>query len=140
MTDMMSALRNQHYDQPAMDKAHHRFIALLGALPLATENAIPELLNSLRQQACEHFDQEERFMQMTDYNHYQNHSGQHQAFLNLLEDYQAALESKACPDIQEIHGALCQWQHEHQQLWDDPLATFLNYAASWRPHNTREVC
>ncbi|MBB1486251.1 bacteriohemerythrin [Oceanospirillum sediminis] len=134
MTDMTSALRIQHYDQPAMDKAHHRFTAILGALPLASETAIPELLNNLRKEAQEHFNQEERFMQMTDYENYEGHRQQHETFLELLENYQKALDYDDSPDIRQVHRALCQWQDEHQQRWDDPLANFLNYSASWRPH------
>lgn len=133
MVDMTSALRTQHYDQPAMDKAHQRFTAILGALPLASSAAAPALLDSLYQEAVEHFDQEERFMQVIDYEDYAGHRQQHQYFLTLLSDYQAAIRSEQAPDMQQIHSALCQWQDDHQQAWDEPLATVLNYGASWTP-------
>jgi len=138
MSDLIADLRTQHYDQPAMDKAHHRFTALLGALPLATKQAIPALLGSLRREVIDHFDQEERFMQMTDYELYEAHREQHQMFLKQLDEYQSAMASEGA-DIQKIHWSLCQWQHEHEKSWDEPLAYFLKYSASWRTHRAEEA-
>ncbi|WP_028301047.1 bacteriohemerythrin [Oceanospirillum beijerinckii] len=138
MSDLIADLRTQHYDQPAMDKAHHRFTALLGALPLATKQAIPALLASLRREVIDHFDQEERFMQMTGYERYDAHREQHQLFLKQLDEYQNVLESDGA-DIQKVHWSLCQWQHDHEKIWDEPLASFLNYNASWHPHHIEEA-
>lgn len=132
MPDITPTLRLQHYDLPAMDKAHHLFTALLGALPLVSTTALPCLLNNLTMNAREHFDQEERFMLATQYSGYDAHRSQHQQLLSLLTHYQQQLELGMELDPLDIHVQLCSWQDEHQQRWDDPLAQHLRHANCWK--------
>ena len=134
MTEMTTTLRLQHYNLPAMDRAHHHFTALLGALPMVSETALPCLLNSLILNVREHFDQEERFMLVTGYPGYESHRRQHQALLKMLDEYHQQLQHQAGPDALTLHSQLCLWQDEHQQSWDDPLAHYLRHAHSWHPH------
>ncbi|SFX61181.1 bacteriohemerythrin [Marinospirillum alkaliphilum] len=132
MRDITPTLRLQHYDLPAMDKAHHRFTALLGALPLVSHQALPCLLGNLIRTVREHCDQEERFMLATDYKDYGHHRAQHQQLLSTLEHHQHQLELGMELDPLDIHTLLCSWQDEHQQRWDDPLASHLRHATCWK--------
>ncbi|GAB2586953.1 bacteriohemerythrin [Nitrincola alkalisediminis] len=133
MTDMTATLRLQHYNLPAMDRAHHHFMALLGTLPMVSKTALPCLLNSLILNAREHFDQEERFMQVTGYPGYESHRQQHQALLKILDDYHQELQHQTPLDALTLHSQLCLWQDEHQQGWDGPLADYLRFTQNWQP-------
>lgn len=139
MPDITPTLRLQHYDLPAMDKAHHLFTALLGALPLVSQSALPCLLNNLLINVRDHFDQEERFMLATDFSGYEAHRSQHQQLVALLTHYQHQLELGVQLDPLELHVQLCSWQDEHQQSWDDPLANHLRQAKRWQGRPTHKV-
>ncbi|SFC12599.1 Hemerythrin [Marinospirillum celere] len=132
MPDITPTLRLQHYDLPAMDRAHHLFTALLGALPLVSKSALPCLLNNLLINVRDHFDQEERFMLATSFHAYDAHRSQHQQLISLLTHYQHQLELGENLDPLELHMQLCSWQDEHQQSWDDPLAQHLRQANRWQ--------
>ncbi|MFN3881863.1 MAG: bacteriohemerythrin [Nitrincola lacisaponensis] len=134
MTDMTMTLRLQHYNLPAMDRAHHHFTALLGALPMVSATALPCLLNNLILSAREHFDQEERFMLVSGFPDYALHRQEHQAFLQQLEACRQQLQHPAGMDADTLYNQLCLWQDEHQQSWDGPLAQYLRHAHSWHPH------
>lgn len=138
MPDITPTLRLQHYDLPAMDKAHHRFTALLGALPLVSGSALPCLLGNLLRNVREHFDQEERFMLATDYKGYDAHRDQHQNLVATLNRCQQQLELGLGVDPLDLHALLCGWQDEHQQSWDDPLAHHLRHATCWQQGNARQ--
>lgn len=136
MRDITPTLRLQHYDLPAMDKAHHLFTALLGALPLVSTSALPCLLNNLVMNLRDHFDQEERFMLATQFKGYDQHCAQHQQLLATLNHYQHQLELGIAVDPLDVHSLLCSWQDEHQQSWDDPLAHHLRHASCWQQQET----
>lgn len=142
MTDMTATLRLQHYNLPAMDRAHQHFTALLGALPMVSSTALPCLLNSLILNAREHFDQEERFMLVTDYPDYEAHRQEHQAILEKLEDFHQTIQKQTPLDALFVHRQMCLWKDEHQQVWDNPLAQYLQRTNSWYIENQSEfdVC
>ncbi|MBC7191601.1 hemerythrin family protein [Marinobacter sp.] len=133
MPDITPTFRLTHYEMPAMDKAHHLFTALLGALPLASRNALPCLLNNLLATVHKHFDQEERFMMATQYGSYGNHRHQHQQLVSLLTHFQHQLDLGEDLDPLDLHMQLCSWQDEHQQSWDAPLAQHLRRNNCWKP-------
>ncbi len=132
MSDLTSSLRLQHYDQPAMDRAHHRMTALLGAFPRASEEALRNLLHQLMQTASDHFDQEERFMLATDYDDYETHRAEHQHFISMLTRFKQEIELGKTPNKLSLYEQLCSWQDEHQQSWDDPLAQHLRHTTCWK--------
>ncbi len=131
----LSGCRSSHYqsmsDRAAMDHAHHKFTALLGALPLISQTAFPCLLNSLVMEAQDHFEQEERFMMATRYERHDAHKAQHQLLLDKLTGFQKALEQGKRVEPFEVQMVICEWQDQHQHNWDYPLADFLRQRASW---------
>jgi len=132
MPDITPTLRLHHYELPAMDKAHHLFTALLGALPLASRTALPCLLNNLLTNVRKHFDQEERFMLATGYAGYEDHRQGHQQLVSMLTHFQHQLDIGEDLDPLDLHMQLCSWQDEHQQSWDAPLAQHLRHASCWK--------
>lgn len=133
MPDITPTFRLQHYEMPAMDKANHLFMALLGALPLASRTALPCLLNNLLTNVQKHFDQEERFMMATGYDRYDHHRHQHLQLVSLLTHFQHRLDLGEDLDPLDLHTQLCIWQDEHQQSWDAPLAQHLKHNRYWKP-------
>ncbi|WP_417598934.1 hypothetical protein [Oceanospirillum sp.] len=130
-SEIAPGMRLQYYEHAAMDRAHHKFTALLGALPLVDKAAFSCLLEQIYQEAKEHFEQEERFMLTTEFDQYKAHKAQHDALLLLLDDQRNSLNAGHQPDAVGLQLKLCYWQDKHQQDWDYPLADFLRCRASW---------
>lgn len=129
--EIAPGMRLQYYEHAAMDRAHHKFTALLGALPLVDERAFGNLLEQIYQEAKEHFEQEERFMLTTEFDQYAGHKAQHDALLAMLNTHRTNLKAGEKPDAVELQLEICRWQDQHQQDWDYPLADFLRCRASW---------
>lgn len=130
-TEIAPGMRLQYYEHAAMDRAHHKFTALLGALPLVDDAAFAHLLEQIFQEAKAHFEQEERFMRTTEFDQYAGHKAQHDALLEVLEEYREDLKAGQTPNAVELQLAICRWQDQHQQDWDYPLADFLRCRTSW---------
>ncbi len=130
-SEIAPGMRLQYYEHAAMDRAHHKFTALLGALPLVDASAFANLLEQIYQEAKEYFEQEERFMQATEFDQYADHKAQHDALLAVLNGHRECLKNGEQPNAIELQLEICRWQDQHQQDWDYPLADFLRCRASW---------
>ena len=130
-SEVAPGMRLQYYEHAAMDRAKHKFTALLGALPLVDEGAFGKLLEQIYREANAHFEQEERFMLTTGFNQYTGHKAQHDALLAVLDQYRENLKAGNKPDAITLQLEICRWQDKHQQAWDYPLADFLRCRASW---------
>lgn len=130
-TEIAPGMRLQYYEHAAMDRAHHKFTALLGALPLVDASAFGRLLEQIYQEAREHFAQEERFMLTTEFDQYEGHKAEHEALLAILDTQRQALAKGEAVDAVALQLQICRWQDQHQQAWDYPLADFLRCRASW---------
>lgn len=137
--EIAPGMRLQYYEHAAMDRAHHKFTALLGALPLVDERAFGNLLEKIYQEAKEHFEQEERFMLTTEFDQYAGHKAQHDALLDVLNTHRANLKAGKQPNAVELQLEICRWQDQHQQDWDYPLADFLRCRASWMNSESKAI-
>jgi len=122
----------KYFEHAAMDRAHHKFTALLGALPLLKKEAFGPVLEQIFQEAKEHFAQEERFMQTTAFDQYAAHKLEHDTLLAELESCKASIAAGESVSAVDLQLKMCAWQDNHQQKWDYPLADFLRCRASWQ--------
>jgi len=71
--------------------------------------AMDALIDCLR----EHFDFEEKVLEMIQFAGFEDHRGTHQSILDKLGEYRTRLETASAPEAEEIVDALGPWMVDH---------------------------
>ncbi len=104
---------------PAIDRAHHEFVELLNALPMAPEAEFRKLFAKLTEHSREHFAEEERMMERSAFPVMGVHKAEHERVLKELEEVQRQLEEGEFEAAREyVMEQLSAWFVLHRNTMD----------------------
>ena len=109
-------------DLPRMDETHQEFVQLLQAVQAADDAGLPAAWQALVEHTAEHFAQEDRWMQATQFAAGSCHSLQHQAVLNIMREGGAQGDLRVLRTMAE---ELTVWFPQHTDSMDAALAAHL---------------
>lgn len=110
-----------------IDDDHHvlveRVNTVLECIAQRADNmTLSQALDNLGSFTREHFDQEEALMQKAGYARLQEHSAQHQALLEQMEQVISQLRANEAIDQMALYNKLTRWVVEHIQQFDCDFA------------------
>lgn len=113
-------------DLPLMDTTHQEFVALLGAVQDAGDEALLPAWHALVEHTVAHFGQEDRWMQSTRFASGNCHSLQHRVVLQVLAEGTERAQSQGdLRVLRAMAGELAVWFPQHTQTMDAALALHL---------------
>ena len=109
----------------AMDQTHHEFVACVGAMLEATDDALADALSAFVEHARRHFAEEDTAMRDTAYGSAGCHVDEHAAVLKSAQEVQVALRQGHRHVVRAFAAALADWFPEHARVMDQGLARWL---------------
>ncbi|WP_313076708.1 hemerythrin domain-containing protein [Melaminivora sp.] len=109
-------------DLPQMDGTHQEFVQLLQAVEEAPDADLPTAWQALVEHTSEHFAQEDRWMQATQFASGNCHSLQHKVVLKVMRE---GGEQGDLRVLRAMAGELATWFPQHTDSMDAALAAHL---------------
>jgi hemerythrin-like metal-binding protein len=109
---------------PAMDATHREFVDLLNALAEAEDSAFAAALDRLIEHTVEHFAQEDRWMEETEFG-VLCHIGEHQQVLDVMRKVREMVEGGDLRIGRKLAGELAPWFEHHASTMDTMLASHM---------------
>lgn len=111
----------------AMDDTHREFVECIAALQRCTDAALAERLADFARHACAHFEQEEQWMQSTDFPAAQCHADEHAAVLRSVREVEQLLRDGAHRQVaRDLTQALVDWFPGHADYMDAALSHWMS--------------
>jgi len=109
-----------------MDDTHREFVECVAALQTAADADIARCLAAFEAHAVEHFEQEKRWMDSTEFPAAQCHADEHTAVLNSVHEVQAILRDGGAVQVaRDLASALADWFPGHADYMDASLSQWL---------------
>jgi hemerythrin-like metal-binding protein len=112
-------------DLPQMDTTHEEFVALLGAVDAADDDALLDAWHALVEHTDVHFGQEDRWMRETRFASGNCHSVQHQVVLQVMREGEKRARAGELALLRMMAAELALWFPQHAQSMDAGLALHL---------------
>jgi hemerythrin len=115
---------------PRMDDSHREFADRIAALQTAAEPEVLDRLDELLHHTIEHFEQERKWMEETDFPATQCHVDEHEAVLGSLREVRDLMRARAdVAECRRLANALADWFPGHADYMDAPLSHWLSKRA-----------
>jgi hemerythrin len=112
---------------PAMDTTHREFVECVAALQGASEAELPGRLDDFARHAVTHFEQENQWMDSTEFPAAQCHADEHAAVLASVREVQALLAQGADRQVaRDLTQALVDWFPGHADYMDASLSQWMS--------------
>lgn len=109
-----------------MDKTHREFVEIVGAMLTAPDKALPGYFQALIKHCEEHFSQEERLMNSTDFPATECHTNEHNAVLTSIREVAAYIEGGGeAIEARRLATELARWFPGHTDYLDASLAQWV---------------
>lgn len=108
-----------------MDQIHKEFVAIVGQMQVATDDALPELLGQFIVHAKAHFEEENTWMVETSFPPRACHIEQHNAVLSSAHEVQQLLFQGDHATCRRFAQALIDWFPSHTDHLDSALAHWM---------------
>lgn len=108
-----------------MDDTHEEFVQLIANCQGATDDELVELLARLEAHTQEHFEEEDRWMEETDFPPRECHMEQHAAVLKSIREVRALLDQGDRAVARSLVDALADWFPNHATHLDSALAHWM---------------
>lgn len=108
-----------------MDETHREFVQLLAVAESASDAEIIAAWDSLIEHTQRHFDQEDAWMEKTDFPFAGCHMTQHRVVLGVMRDGGKRLAEGDPQPVRAIMNELFAWFPHHAQTMDAALASHL---------------
>ena len=111
----------------AMDDTHREFVACVAALQRCADAELAGRLADFRRHAIAHFEQEEQWMQSTDFPAAQCHADEHAAVLHSVHEVEQLLRDGAEGQVaRDLAQALVDWFPGHADYMDAALSHWMS--------------
>lgn len=110
---------------PAMDATHQEFVALLAEVEAADNAQLVPRWRTLVEHTQQHFDNEDRYMQATQFAAGNCHATHHQMVLRVLREGLALAEQGDLAPVRQMARELAVWFPQHADTMDAALALHL---------------
>ncbi|HZY16073.1 MAG TPA: hemerythrin domain-containing protein, partial [Ramlibacter sp.] len=108
-----------------MDATHEEFVQCVAAVQQASDAELPAALDTLAQHLREHFGQEDRWMEETDFPARDCHIDEHAAVLKSVAEVQALVATGDRREPRRLADELAKWFPGHADYLDSALAHWL---------------
>ncbi len=112
---------------PPMDETHKEFVDIVGAMLQAPDQDLADHLERLIVHSLQHFSQEEKWMNSTDFPATECHTNEHNAVLQSMRDVLAYLQEGGAPEeARRLATELARWFPGHTDYLDASLAQWVS--------------
>ena len=108
--------------EPSMDAEHEAFVTHLHALQTASDDALDACYQAFAEHAKAHFDQENAWMEETQFPPRQCHIDEHAAVLKSVDEVGALLAAGQHAIARELAQKVAEWFPAHLQHLDSALS------------------
>lgn len=108
-----------------MDAVHEEFVHCVAALQRGTDADFANLMAELERHAVEHFEQEDRWMESTEFPARECHINEHAAVLKSVRDVRALVAQGDFSECRRLADALADWFPGHADYLDSALAHWM---------------
>ena len=106
----------------SMDSAHREFIQLLDRLNAVSMDGLPSLFAMLVEHTAQHFEQENRLMEVSAFPMLAIHREEHEYVLNILRETLRNVEAGDVTSGHVLAGEMLAWFEQHAASMDLALA------------------
>lgn len=108
-----------------MDAIHREFVDLVANVQAAPDEQLVQRLAALEAHCTSHFEEENKWMQDTDFPPRDCHIDEHNAVLNSIRQVQALLNEGDSANCRRLAGELAKWFPGHADYLDSALAHWM---------------
>lgn len=126
---------------PAMDEHHLHLVNLLEKVPQTADEALMPLWATILHATVEHFGDEDRWMQESDFPAQHCHMGQHALVLDMLREVEARGHGGDLEIVRHMAHELSNWLPQHIDMMDAGLALHLQrLQTGMEPLSHAQIC
>lgn len=109
-----------------MDEIHEEFVDIVGRLQAAEDAALPALMDELARHLQQHFEQENQWMEESDFPPRGCHIDEHAAVLKSVAEVRAELAEGNTELCRDLVAHLAEWFPGHADHLDSALAHWMS--------------
>jgi len=111
---------------PPMDDTHKEFVEVVSALAAASDEQLLDCLERVEEHLLEHFGDENRWMEETDFPARDCHIDEHAAVIRTLYDVKVLLEKGNTAVVRRFSKELMDWFPGHADYLDSALSHWMS--------------
>ncbi|MDD2544893.1 MAG: hemerythrin domain-containing protein [Burkholderiaceae bacterium] len=108
-----------------MDSIHEEFVQLVGRLQTAPDAELPALLDAFADHAQRHFDEENTWMEQTEFPARECHIDEHAAVMKSVQEVRALLAQGDVDICRDLANELARWFPGHADYLDSALSHWM---------------
>ena len=108
-----------------MDAVHQEFVQCIAAVQNGAPAELPALMAALERHAVQHFEEENQWMESTEFPARECHINEHNAVLTSVREVRALADEGNTAECQRLATALADWFPGHADYLDSALAAWM---------------